>query len=59
MLTVPCWSCGVDLYVPHDRRERQAKTAGENTIDPDKRLCRLCWDNIKRVDVSRMKVRCA
>jgi hypothetical protein len=59
MLTVQCWSCGTDLYVPHDRRERRAKVAGENTVDPDKRLCQSCWAGIKRVDVTRIKVRMA
>ena len=51
---VRCWSCGTVLIVPHDRRNRDAKTAGENTIDPTIRVCSRCWKEIKRRCVSEM-----
>ena len=35
-----CWCCG----------KVRAKT--ENTIDPKIRVCRRCWQNIKRTPVS-------
>ena len=46
--TTYCWSCGTILHVPHDRTQRNAKTAGENTVDNEKRLCVQCWKEIGR-----------
>jgi hypothetical protein len=49
---VQCWFCDAELHVPRDRRQRNAKTAGENTIDPALRVCALCWRQIKRANVA-------
>lgn len=55
-VAVRCWSCGANLSVPVDRMVRRKDTAGENTVDPHKRVCVNCWRQIGRVAVSRMKV---
>jgi hypothetical protein len=44
-----CWSCGRSLLVSSDRLCRQRDEAGENTVDPDKRVCVECWKEIGRV----------
>jgi hypothetical protein len=52
MNVVQCWFCDATLRVPNDRCKRDAKTAGENTIDPALRVCTACWKQIKRANVA-------
>ena len=51
-----CWSCGRKLIVPHDRQYRHPETAGENTVDKDKRLCTKCWDKIGRRNLVALNI---
>ena len=53
MIQMSCWSCGTDLLVAEDRRDRRKTIAGENTIDPALRLCCRCWREVKRGNVNR------
>ena len=55
-VAIRCWSCGVNLSVPVDRRARHKETAGENTIDLHKRVCVNCWRKIGRLAPSRVKL---
>jgi hypothetical protein len=54
--TIQCWSCGTVLHVPHDRTKRNAKTAGENTVDNEKRICVQCWKEIGRRNLVNFKM---
>ena len=52
MKVMHCWMCGVSLHVATDRAARLAAKAGENTIDPNIRVCKTCWAGIKRAQAS-------
>jgi hypothetical protein len=52
MKIMHCWACGELLHVAKDRAARRSSKAGENTIDPNIRVCKTCWAAIKRVQAS-------
>jgi len=53
-MTVRCWVCQRKIVVADDRRMRNPKRDGYNTVDENIRVCHHCWGKIKRADVSRI-----